>query len=61
MGLTFRKCPALGEAAVQAGAWDWIGLILISFVLPAILTLAVAIPLRKIGWIQKDDLKIDMG
>ncbi|MEG1433142.1 MULTISPECIES: PTS transporter subunit IIC [Eubacterium] len=52
---------ALGEAAVQAGAWDWIGLILISFVLPAILTLAVAIPLRKIGWIQKDDLKIDMG
>lgn len=39
---------------------DWIGLVLISFVLPAILTWLIAIPLRKIGWIRENDLKLDI-
>lgn len=52
---------ALGEGVYQAGAMDWIGLILISFVLPAILTLAISIPMRKKGLIKPGDLKIDMG
>lgn len=38
----------------------WIGLILISFVLPAILTPIIALPLRKIGWIKENDLKLDL-
>ncbi len=47
---------------VKAGitAFDWIGLILICFVLPALLTWLISLPLRKIGWIKKDDLKLDL-
>lgn len=41
-------------------AFDWIGLILICFVLPAVLTWLISLPLRKIGWIKKDDLKLDL-
>ena len=40
--------------------FDWIALILISFVLPAILTWIISLPLREIGWIKKDDLKLDL-
>jgi uncharacterized membrane protein len=39
---------------------DWVGLILISFVLPAILTWLIAIPLRRMGWIKEGDLKLDL-
>lgn len=41
-------------------AFDWIGLILISFILPAILTYVISLPLRKIGWIKENDLKLDI-
>ena len=47
---------------VKAGitAFDWIGLILICFVLPAVISLALCGLLRKLGWIKKDDLKLDL-
>ena len=47
---------------VKAGitAFDWIGLILSCFVLPAVLTWLIAWPLRRVGWIKKDDLKLDL-
>lgn len=38
----------------------WIGLIAISFVLPAVITPLIAMPLRKIGWIKENDLKLDL-
>ena len=49
-------------SGVKAGitAFDWIGLILICFVLPAVLTWLISLPLRRIGWIKKDDLKLDL-
>ena len=37
---------------------DWVGLILICFVLPAVLTLLFAFFLRKWGWIKAGDLKL---
>ena len=37
---------------------DWVGLILIRFVLPAVLTLLFAFFLRKWGWIKDGDLKL---
>lgn len=49
----------VGAAAVSPTAFHWIGLILISFVLPAVLTWLFSIPLRKIGWIKDGDLKLD--
>ena len=39
---------------------DWLGLVLISFVLPAVLTWLTAIPLRRCGWIKDGDLKLDL-
>ncbi len=39
---------------------DWIGLVLISFILPAIITWLISLPLRKIGWIKQNDLKLDL-
>ncbi len=45
------------KAAVTA--FDWIGLLLISFILPAVISLGICSLLRKIGWIKKDDLKLD--
>lgn len=37
---------------------DWVGLILICFVLPAVLTLLFAFFLRKWGWIKDGDLRL---
>jgi uncharacterized membrane protein len=44
------------KAAVTAG--DWIGLVLISFVLPAVLTPLIGLFFRRIGWIGENDLKL---
>ena len=38
----------------------WAGIILLHFVLPALLTLAVAALLRRKGWIKDGDLKLDI-
>lgn len=40
-------------------AFDWAGLILVSFVLPAVISLLFGNLLRKIGWIKENDLKLD--
>lgn len=50
---------ARGEkTAVIAG--DWIGLILICFILPGLLTWVFGLFFRKIGWIKENDLKLDL-
>ena len=38
---------------------DWISLILISFILPAVISLILGNLLRRIGWIKENDLKLD--
>lgn len=67
-------CGLVGQIGVYTGwlndiaagtksaitAMDWIGLLLISFVLPAILTLIFGQILRKIGWIKENDLKLEV-
>ena len=53
-------------SAVETGtkaaitAMDWVGLVLICFVLPAVLSWLIALPLRKWGWIKENDLKLDL-
>ena len=49
---------ANGAAAIVPTAFDWAGLILISFVLPAVLTWAFGLFFRKIGWIKPGDLTL---
>ncbi len=39
--------------------FDWLGLVLVCFVLPAVLTWLIGIPCRKAGWIKDGDLKLD--
>ena len=46
------------KAAVTA--MDWIGLVLICFVLPAVLSYVFCTVLRKWGWIKENDLKLDL-
>lgn len=66
-------CGLVGQIGVYTGwvgdvaagsktaitAFDWIGLILVSFILPAVISLVVCNLLRKIGWIRENDLKLE--
>jgi uncharacterized membrane protein len=67
-------CGLVGQIGVYTGwlndisagtkaaitSFDWAGLLLICFILPAALTCAIAIPFRKKGWIKAGDLKLDL-
>ena len=66
-------CGFVGQIGVYSGwvkdisegtkaaitAQDWIGLILISFVLPAVICPLINLILRKIGWVKDGDLKLE--
>ncbi|WMI81174.1 PTS transporter subunit IIC [Anaerotignum sp. MB30-C6] len=41
-------------------AFDWLGMGMVCFILPAIFTLIFAYILRKIGWIGENDLKLNL-
>ena len=67
-------CGLVGQIGVYTGwvndiaegtkaaitAFDWIGLVMICFVLPAVLTLIFGEFFRKKGWIKENDLKLDL-
>ena len=60
-------CGFVGQIGVITGwadktvtTMDWVGLVLICFVLPAILSWVFCEILRKIGWIKENDLKLDL-
>ena len=42
----------------SVAAFDWIGLLFISFVLPAVICPCINILLKKIGWVREGDLKL---
>ena len=61
-------CGLVGQIGVYTGwvqngvtitSMHWIGLILISFILPAVICWALGLLFRKLGWIKKDDLKLN--
>lgn len=67
-------CGLVGQIGVYTGwvgdvaaglkpaitAFDWLGLALICFILPAVLTWAIGLLLRRWGWIRQGDLKLDL-
>jgi len=53
-----EKAIANGAAAISPTGFDWLGLILISFVLPAILAPVINQVCRKLGWVKEGDLKL---
>ncbi len=48
-----------GEYPGTITAFDWIGLVLICFILPAVLSVLFCQILRKMNWIKENDLKLD--
>ena len=50
---------ANGAVAIQPGAMDWIGLLLVCIVLPAVICWAIGLLCRRLGWIREGDLKLD--
>ena len=66
-------CGLVGQIGVYTGwvndiaagaktavtAFDWIGLVMISFLLPAVISVLVCNFLRRIGWIRENDLTLD--
>ena len=48
-------------SGVKAGitGFDWLGLVLISFVLPAVITPLINLFLKKLGWVKPGDLKLN--
>lgn len=66
-------CGLVGQIGVYTGwlgdiaagtksaitAMDWIGLVMVSFILPGVISLIVGNVLRKIGWIKEGDLKLE--
>ena len=58
-------CGLVGPIGVltampDGGSKMWIGIVLLCFILPALLTYIFGEILRKIGWIKENDLKIDL-
>lgn len=67
-------CGLVGQIGVYTGwlndiaagtkasitAMDWVGLVLICFILPAVLAWGFGLLFRKIGWIKENDLKLDL-
>ena len=65
-------CGLVGQIGVYTGwvndiaegtksaitAFDWIGLVMISFVLPALITPLIHMGVRKLGWVKDGDLKL---
>ncbi len=56
-------CGLCGPIGVWTGwtsptSFDWIGLVLVCFILPAVICTVLGCLLRKIGWIKSGDLKL---
>ena len=54
-----EEAIAKGAAAIAPGAMDWLGLVLICFVIPAVLCPLINGIFRKIGWVKDGDLKLE--
>ena len=54
-----EKAVELGLPAMTPTAFDWIGLLLVCIVLPAVLSYVFCELCRKIGWIKEGDLTLD--
>lgn len=48
-----------GASAITPTAFDWLGLLLICIVLPAVICWLLGLLCRRIGWIKDGDLKLD--
>ena len=54
-----EEAIAKGAAAMSPTGFDWLGLILVAIVLPAILAPLINMACRRLGWVKDGDLKLD--
>ena len=54
-----EEAVAKGAAAMSPTGLDWLGLILVAIVLPAILAPLINMVCRRLGWVKDGDLKLD--
>ena len=47
-----------GAEAIAPGGFEWLGLVLICFVLPAILCPLINMAVRRLGWVKDGDMKL---
>ena len=47
-----------GSYPASVGFVDWLGLLLICFILPAVISWGLCLLLRRVGWIKENDLKL---
>lgn len=64
-GAGMGTCGLVGPIGVYTampggGASMWIGIALVCFILPAVITFVIGEMMRKIGWIREGDLKLDV-
>ena len=52
------KAIERGASVLQPGFTDWLGLILVCLVLPAVFSLLFAVICRKLGWIKDGDMNL---
>ncbi len=48
------------EAAGKGGMQMWLGILILQFIIPAVLTPIIANFMRKMGWIKEGDLKLNL-
>lgn len=51
---------AEGAVAITPGVMDWLGLLLICIVLPAVLSWLFDLVLRKLGWVKEGDMQLSV-
>lgn len=54
-----EKAIEMGASVVSPTGFDWLGMALVCFILPAVLSWAVGLFFRKIGWIKEGDLTLE--
>ena len=54
-----EEAVAKGAVAMSPTGFDWLGLILVAIVLPAILAPLINMVCRRLGWVKDGDLKLD--
>ena len=52
------EAVAKGAVAISPSGFDWLGLVLVCFVLPAVLCPIINIFCRKMGWVKDGDMKL---
>ena len=53
-----EEAIAKGAAAISPSGFDWLGLVLVAIVLPAVITPLINLVCRRLGWVKDGDLKL---